>query len=1319
MTDPLEQTPEQQADAMAGSGLRTIMRRALPASAKPGFEEKTAPPFKLSAETPDEDYAALSPGMRFVGPDGQTRTKPWEVREGTEEEDYDLVPEGKVFIDPTGKTRTKPAYQDVDLTASTLYHMSVNDKERRKALERSYPGKVQQDTQGRFYVDDEGVRRRPKNTLESPTGIISTVGGAGGPMAGSALGEVGGAVVGGPVGAVAGAGLGGALGQGLNDLILKYAGVYDRSAGEEALNLGEAGAFGAAGSAVGRVAGATLAGAGGAKAVAKSSAPGVAARFLGADKESLQTSLRIAEEGEHESSSKILRAFGMTDPGTPVPISAWAHHAPMLQIEHEVLHPRFHMEEPLKQGRTAFMEKQGTSLLGDLGAKVEGSLTEPLAAVSGREAGQMAIDRALQESSARETALRMRIGEQKAAAGMQAQAALPEYEARLAALRDAGQQADAAATKVVDAGYKAIEKDAENAMRAAKAGHNSGDFWQSVAEKFKDIRGMIGVRASGRYAGWRESFGEIVPEQGGLAEDAKAFLDELPKPFQENHPSLIKRIAQLAGKQGRDGKWVREPVTLDLASAHELRSLFRHNIDWTDLPSDARNGALKLFQGKLDSVIHGANVPLAARKGLDDIDKWYGKVMPIWNDKRIQAVVDGIRNGQPADPKELVEMMIKEGNTDFNNKLRRMLGPNLWSGIKGAYSENLIRKNRDLWGNVNGTSFARDVLSDYNSGLLKSIHGEEGAAKLRQQAQYAALLDGKMPVPTRQGDTTLDIIERARQVQTAIEKEAEKNPIGLLKDELKRLSQEERQLEGAERRATQRDPFKFLIDKSVGASKAADKIASSEDLIIGYAARVGENSPEWEAMKQFIAKRIFTDTVEPKERFKKISPEVSELVLRTKLQDAQRLAKDMEFLRPRTDAGAGTSMLATSKVTRPFGSGVIGKTAQVALKPVGGGPVARGFLDSYYDLLAKLMESPSTMRWVMKGLEGNPQSREIVKAQIQRWMQKSGPLGAATGESQYQAGSEGLPQPQENQQGGKQIPQFAEGGIVTEPTVAMVGERGPEAVVPLDDPAAAQQAADVAAARSRAPYAKANARESGLPQVLDYFGNRVTSAVGAPYDALHGAFSVIDPETGMPTPEAIQRGKAVAGMAMTSGMPLAQRGAAGMAGGKLGGADRVNFRSAGAQREEGGTKSISKMTDEEVKEALARSQAYQARLKERLAAKAKEPVAPDQSLEVGGDRLGFASLGTRKEATGLGDLRQAYKSAVQDNGGISSVYISDLAKKSGLSLESVKRAIAEAARRGEVSIHQSSVPEGRLSPEQIEGAIQVPGESPYHTVRFK
>ncbi len=284
--------------------------------------------------------------------------------------------------------------------------------------------------------------------------------------------------------------------------------------------------------------------------------------------------------------------------------------------------------------------------------------------------------------------------------------------------------------------------------------------------------------------------------------------------------------------------------------------------------------------------------------------------------------------------------------------------------------------------------------------------------------------------------------------------------------------------------------------------------------------------------------------------------------------------------------------------------------------------------------------------------------------------------------------------PQKNQAGGNQIPQFAEGGVVTQPTVAMIGEQGPEAVVPLDNPAAAQQAADVAAARTRAPYAKAAARPTGLLEGIDeiggYLSNKLMSVMTAPYEALTGSLQVNDPVTGMPTPQAMQRGKEVANLAMTGGIPFAQRGAAGMAGGKLGGpgeptpmrragnenkpfperaaqyeenriqrtmerwdnltadqkarfkesypniktpdagspGDRINFQSAGAAKKgEGTDKPLGKMSEEELKAALTRSEAYQARLKERLATKPAESPKPPVA---GGERIGFKSIGTNK-----------------------------------------------------------------------------------------
>jgi hypothetical protein len=1302
-----EQTPEQQADALAGSGLRTVMRRALPASAKAPLEEKIAPPIKI---TDEEGYNALNPGMRFIDPDGVTRIKSWTV---TDEESYDLVPEGKEYVDPEGIRRTKPAYQDVDLTASTLYHMAVNDKERRKALERSYPGKVQQDTQGRFYVDDAGVRRRPKNTLESPTGIISTVGGAGGPMAGSALGEVGGAVVGGPVGAVAGAGLGGALGQGFNDIILQLAGVYDRSGGEEALNLAQAGGFAAAGAGVGRSMGATIGAAGGVKQAIKSGAgSGVVAKFLGADPEGLES------------------AIGLREKGALVPPSMWAKGAPHIQNMAEVFHPAFDTSKPLLKSATAHYEKSGASLLDQVGVSDAGSLVKPTAAVSSRQAGEALQAKVLAQSKAADDELRRVLDERRA--GLQA--GLPAAQEQQAAINRAAESSRREAQRLIDQGYQHIQQTMHEAARVSGAGHNGGDLWATVGERLQAVKRGLQERATDMYNQADELAGEHLPNVQGLPELAEQFASQLPEEFERNQPALVRQLRAMAGEHDpQTGAVIREPSSAPtFGQLHNLRSQIRSNADFYRLNSDIKNGTYKFFARRVDEALHDPHaVPelQEAARQLDRADAFYRENMPIFEANQIKAVMRGLESGEPADPQRLFDTVVKEGHTDLTNRIREMVGPNLWAGVQAADLRQILNSSRGLVeGEIDGGAFTRQVLDRHRSGILDAVHGRNVSQRLLRQAQDVAALDGRIPLTLRPGDRMADAIAQAHATAEAARVAAKTDPLRTLNTEIKRMQREHAQVAGKARAERKNDPLGFLYDPTFGAAKAADKILDNEDLLIAAAGRFDPKSPEFNMLRQVWLQRFLRDTLKPSERLKTVSPEVQNIMFPgTTIKEMQTLAKEMDFLMSSkgADPGAGLSMSATAKVEHPWGTLATNKgILRTAIKEPfsvlpGSDAVARSVLGKYYEMVTKLSNNVAFMKWVQKGLKGDSRAREVVKEAVQRAMNAGGAVGAAVGESQYQAGSEGLPPSQENPVGGNQLPQFAEGGIVTQPTVAMIGEAGPEAVVPLDDPAAAQQAADVAAARSRAPYAKANARESGLPQVLDYFGNRVTSAVGAPYDALHGAFPVTDPETGMPTPEAIRRGKAVAGMAMTSGMPLAQRGAAGMAGGKLGGADRVNFRSAGAQREEGGTKSISKMTDEEVKEALARSQAYQARLKERLATKAKEPVAPDQPLEAGGDRLGFASLGTRKEATGLGDLRQAYKSAVQDNGGISSVYISDLAKKSGLSLESVKRAIAEAARRGEVSIHQSSVPEGRLSPEQIEGAIQVPGESPYHTVRFK
>jgi hypothetical protein len=987
-------------------GLATESRA--PMRDRPDIAYKPPPP-KVSSQ---QEYDALSPGTDFFDPQGNTRTKPWSV---ADEDSYEAVPEGADFFDPRGNLRTKPRYESVDFTTHSLFNMAVNEREQRRALERGYPGaEIRNDPKGLYVQEKDGTLRRPRGPSEEHESLAENWKAAGAaatggvfPTAGAVVGEIGGGLAGGLPGAVGGAAAGGSLGQGVNDVFMKWMGVYDRSVLDEVEELGASGAMAAGGTVIGRTLAATsprLIGG------VKHGLPSVVATALGVDKEGLETSLRLGKEGEHESTHRILRTWGMTDPGTPSPVVKWAPEAPMLQIEQEVLHPRFHQKGggQLAEGRAAKMEKTGQEILQELGVTVDGKLTDPTAAVSGREAGEKLLARASRISIEAEERLQARIAEMKATKEAELAGQQPVYEARMTALREAGRAADAAATKVVDAGYESIWRDAENALRTAKAGHNSGDFWSAMADKFRDLRSMIGAKASARYQGWRETNRGIVPpNQEELAQTAKDFIEELPKPFQDQHPGLIKRIAQLAGKVDEHGQEIEPAVTLDLPGLHELRSMFRHNIDWSDLPSDVKNGALKFFQDKLDTLIHGGDnaspaIKVAAKQ-LDDIDAWYGKVMPIWNDTRIQAVVNGVRNGQPADPKELVRMMIKEGNTDFNAKLKRLVGPNLWAGVKGAHARELVQRNLTLEGQVNGTGFARDVLADYNSGLLGSIHGNEGASRILRQAQYAAALDGKLNLGIRPGDTVLDVVAKAKAAGEAIKAEADKNPLGLLKKEITKLKQQEQQIRKEERAAMLKNPLRFLYNKSVEGAEAVDRILTgkkAEDYVIAAAAQFGENSEEFIALRQVAAQRILTDTLDPAARLKLQSPKVQQLIWNVSLERAQQLARDMTFLTG-TGGEPGTSMMATGKVTHPLGTGLIGKVT-APIKPVTGYPL-RAVLAAYYDLKVKLMQSPTFQEWLFRGLAGDTVARQLVKEQVQKALQRGGAVGAGVGEGLEQA----------------------------------------------------------------------------------------------------------------------------------------------------------------------------------------------------------------------------------------------------------------------------------------------------------------------------
>lgn len=958
-----------------------------------------------------QDAAKLDPGSQFVDPQGKTRTVPYRPKSL---EEADVLPEGSQFVDPGGKLREVPTYQDLPFTTQTLYNMAANNKERHKILDQAYPGKVKQNPRTNdFYVDDDGKLYKPRGFSQSPGAFVAgqaapAIGSTLGEMAGGLLGgaagsevPVAGNIAGGAAGAIAGGAAGGAAGQAFNDAILELAGVYDRSAGEEAEGLGLSAAFGGAGTAVGRglaAAAPTI------KGAIQNALPKVAGKFLGADPEALQTAVRLR---------------GPKGEGPLVAPSRWAKESPHLALMVEKFDPTFHSQNPLLQTATKHYEEQAGKVLESLGGKVPKKLSEPEAAVSTEKAGEAIIGRSRAELAAADTKLRAALLTQRDAA----QTGAAGRSAYMETLRAADAESRAAADKVIGDGFKAIDGDISKAMATVKAGKNSGELWQQVGDKLRKVKLAISQRAKIRYGQADELAGGHLPDISGLPQLASEMLHQMPEGFEGKYPTIVKQIKELAGVEELDkegnptGKWKKEPVHPTFGQLHNLRTVLRNNINYYDLTPDFKEGALKFFGGKVDAVLHDKYaVPelQAAAHMLDETDKWYGKVIKPLTDKNIQAVVSGLESGLPADPKMLYNTVVKEGRTELTNKVRKLVGPTLWAAVKAADTQEMLDSAKTFTpGVIDGRKFSREVLDRHRTGMLDAVHGAD-ASKLLDQARHIEMLDGRLDVPSRPGDTISDVIRRARLSAELVKAEAKKDPLTLLNREMKTVERDSSREAAKLRKQRESDPLGFLYKPTTGATEAVNKILGSEDLILASAARFGPNSPEFNMLRQVWAQRILQGTLQPSKALEKTSEEVQRIMFPgVTLSQMRTLAKDMDFLMGRSDMAQGIAGLsAIAKVEHPFGAlpagRVVGKILNIATLGAGA-PAARGALGAFYKFVREGVNNPAFLRWIEKGLKGDDMARKMVKDTLRRRMQLGGAAGAGAGEAAHQAPNQNLP----------------------------------------------------------------------------------------------------------------------------------------------------------------------------------------------------------------------------------------------------------------------------------------------------------------------
>lgn len=962
-----------------------------------------------------EDYDRVPRGRAYLDPQGQRRFKPI-----ADESDYASIPEGAEYADPEGNIRTKPKYEGIDFTPQTLFDIAHSDKGRRMALEKFYPGKVRDDPEGGFFIEDEGGKlRKPGRGFNAATGLVAseaipgvlaTLGSLFGGAVGTAVEPGGGTVLGGAGGGYAG----GYAGQRINDIFAQIAGVYDPEGGEENARL--AGVSGMAGDVGGRAVsaiaptvkqGAQAVGRGASKTVNK---------FLGTSAEKLETGIPIAEFGEIPGAGP----FGLSKPGTAVSPSAMFESSPHLTNVAEILQQKFDKSDTYLVNAERFMDKRAKDILAhkDIGALVE-SIVHPKAAVPTEEAGWLlkrsAEAKALERSVEHDRELAEALANRRSAVQDKYKPDIEKYRGRNESIVVTAEQAKKSANDLVQQGFRDIEKQADDAMKVAQVGYNSGDLWRVVAESFVKLRRSISSRADKMYGDAKSAGAGIVPSgSADLAGEARSLLEKLPEGFESMHPSIVRRISEMAGTiDKKTGELIKPPVVADWTELHELRTKLRQDIKWNDLSSDVRNGEMKFLEGKINNVLHDVenNPELKdASQLLRMADGFYRENMGPLNDRQLKTLVKALETGGvQADPKALLGIAIRDGRTETANVIKKTVGPQVWDAMRAADVKEMLAQSQQIGTReFDGVAFARQVLDRKKNGVLGVLHGESGATRLEQQAAYIDKLRGKLPVEPRPGDTANDIILRARATAADAEAKAATDPLKLMQIEMKKVESATKK-EFATRQAAgeQADPLAFLNNATVGAHEAMKKLMGDPDLIVAAARAFpgGEKSPEFQLLRQAWTENFMREShLDPGGKLAKTSEAVQTLMFPgVLLEDMHMLAKEMKLLMSGHTMQGGDvagGMMAQAAVENPYGrASGLGKLA----KPMKVVPFAnfgmRAALTAYYNTVRGVLTSPSTLRWLRKGLQSRDSvERESARAELRAAIQRGGAMGAGAGE---------------------------------------------------------------------------------------------------------------------------------------------------------------------------------------------------------------------------------------------------------------------------------------------------------------------------------
>jgi hypothetical protein len=280
-----------------------------------------------------------------------------------------------------------------------------------------------------------------------------------------------------------------------------------------------------------------------------------------------------------------------------------------------------------------------------------------------------------------------------------------------------------------------------------------GPLGEDVAAAFAQARKTFAENMELEYGPARQLVGDtpVVPT-GPIKKAATDLLESMPKTAATKDPAGTTIPGQPIFEDPRVLDSVRKLTQLGpkirLQDAQQIRSQLG---DWgfsPDLVSSLPRHQFNDLKQSVESAFEAARADPAAARAVDMLrraDAKYAEGIKKFNNLSINQITKDLRDGIVPNPVYVADKVLREGQAQQAQIIKRMIGPQLWDRVAGADWQGILQAARDpQTGEIASRKLAAEIKARDESGLLDLTYGSR-ARDMRLYAQRLNARDEKIP----------------------------------------------------------------------------------------------------------------------------------------------------------------------------------------------------------------------------------------------------------------------------------------------------------------------------------------------------------------------------------------------------------------------------------------------------------------------------------------------------------------------------------------------------------------------------------------------